>query len=93
MKKIVYAIFVIFILIGISHVFLWFLNLEMFHQIKKMTERERVIRTENLKPLRQKLEAEQKKSLKSYRWINQRKDYAEIPIERAFDYFIGRPKP
>lgn len=93
MRQAVYGILLIYLLMVVAHLLLIPVNQKMHQRIKAVSEEKREIKMENLKPLRIELERKGKHELKSYRWVDQRKGYAEIPIDRAFDYYLLHPNP
>lgn len=47
----------------------------------------------SLKEFRLTLEQEARDELSQYRYLDKGKDYAQIPLERAFDYYLAHPTP
>jgi hypothetical protein len=90
-KKVIIGTVILYGFIGIMHPILWLFNrgpYERIVQVKKETDK-----PERLREFRKKLEESARRDLETYKWVDQRKDHAQIPIERAFDYYLRRPKP
>lgn len=88
MKKIIYATFVLVAILAGTHLFLWPLNQDIYKShVKQRNEFQRKP-IENFSDFRMKYEAQQKDNLNRYRRIEKRSEYVQIPIERAFDYYL-----
>lgn len=91
MKKTILGILALFISLFIVHLMIWPLDKPLTHKLqnqRKETRKFVMIKDERLG-----LEAAQKKELTEYKWIDQRKEYAKIPLERAFDYYLRHSQP
>lgn len=88
MKRVYYAGIFIFFCIAIAHVIVWFINHDI--HAKQVVQYEAIGKKEYhfLKKERLKLESEQEKSLERYQRLDKGSSYVQIPIERAFDYYL-----
>lgn len=91
MKKTIFAVVGLFISLLIIHLLIWPLNKSLTSKLQdqRKTAKEFVM----IKDQRLLLEAAQKKEINEYKWIDQRKEYAKIPLERAFDYYLRHSQP
>jgi uncharacterized membrane protein YhiD involved in acid resistance len=90
-RRIVKAILVFIVVLIFSHAYVWFLNDEI-HQARKKEYDDMILTIpESIRSIRAKLEAKQLRELHSYKKLDgERSGYVEIPIDRAFDYYLQR---
>jgi hypothetical protein len=88
MKKTILGILALFAILALIHISIWPLN-KSLHESLKAQEKE-LNEFHDIKSTRLQLESQGAQELKKYRWIDQRKEYAEIPLERAFHYYLKR---
>ncbi|MGE3610602.1 MAG: hypothetical protein AB7I27_13510 [Bacteriovoracaceae bacterium] len=92
MKKAALFTLFIYFIISIAHIILWPVNKTAYHRFQTIHKQRSKFPIKTLKTIRLELEKEKRQQLNQYRWPDQRKEYAQIPIERAFDYFIHQSK-
>ena len=88
MKTVYYGGLFIFFCLALAHGIVWLMNKDM-HE-KQLTQYQEVQKKEYhyLKKERLSLESQQEKSLERYERLEKGSPYAQIPIERAFDYYL-----
>lgn len=89
MKRTVLITLASFLFLALCHLILWPVNSEIYLKIKAQELARKDVK--ELKDVRTGLEEDQRKELESYEWLDQRKEYAKIPIDRAFDYYLHKP--
>ena len=89
--KIIKAIIVFIVVLIFSHAYVYFLNDEI-HQARKKEYEDMILTIpEPIREMRLKLDETQIKQLQSYKKLDgERSGYVEIPIDRAFDYYLQR---
>lgn len=89
MRRVVIFTIVIYLLVAISHLIFWPVNKEIYHRYRKQHLETSQQPITPLKKLRIRIENQARKELSHYQWLDERKEYAQIPIERAFDYYLN----
>lgn len=92
-KKIALGVIFLFVFVALAHPVLWLFNRKIFSALVPVQKELQSRPPERLMNYRHRLEESAIKELNSYKWLDQRKEYVQIPVERAFDYYLRRPKP
>lgn len=88
MKKSLYVTGVLVGILVLTHFFLYFWNRELYQTHLKQRREFKPTEIQKFSDFRIKYESQQQDNLKGYRRIEKRSEYVQIPIERAFDYYL-----
>lgn len=76
------------LIIAAVHLFIWPLNKEVYESHRKQQKAHAREDVKNFSQYRTEYESQQKESLNRYHRSDKRSEYVQIPIERAFDYYL-----
>lgn len=93
MKRLGKFTFAFVMLALIIHGWLWHMNENLYKNLAGQEKANETRRVRTIKEQRLALEAKQRKELHEFRVIDERNGYAEIPLERAFDYYLRSLRP
>ena len=88
MKKILLGVGSLIILLGFSHGVTWLLNRSLQEKLEIQQKSINPDLYKDIKTQRLEIESPQIESLKQYKWLNKRKGNVQIPIDRAYDYYL-----
>jgi hypothetical protein len=87
-RKAAYLFGLLVILLGAIHLFIWPLNKDLY---QNHVEQRKQFPRSDVKWFSEKrinYEAQKTQNLQEYKWLDKRNGYVQIPIERAFDYYL-----
>lgn len=88
MSRVYFNAFLLLLILGLSHVLVWRMDQGLYRAQVNRQEEIKKMHYPSLKKERLTLKALQEKSLNEYRWIKERNGHVQIPIDRAFDYYL-----
>jgi hypothetical protein len=72
----------------VIHGWLWFIDQDLYTALLGQKKENESRKVATIKEQRLELHAKQSRRLQEYRVSDKRNIYAEIPLERAFDYYL-----